>query len=198
MPIARPFATTAVGSAIALAAVPAAAQLMAVTPPPSTAAVTDVGDAPTRLPPAYPMPYREPSAAAIKAVMDRVLGYIEREAPIGMVDGRGRAVATDRLTTADGFRPGFRLTSYEWGVTYAGALRAGEVTGDARYTRYAADRVNFVADVAARYRATKADVHATPVRNMLAPDRLDDSGAMSAALIKVQRAGLANRNVRPQ
>ena len=188
-------------SAVVLAAAsltaPAAAQLAPVAPA-SRAAVTDVGDAPTRLPPAYPMPYLDPSPAAIKTVMDRVLGYIEREAPVGMVDTAGATVAVDRLARGHAFKPGFRLTSYEWGVTYAGALLAGQVTGDRRYTRYAADRVNFVADVAARYRATRADPQATPVRNMLAPDRLDDSGAMSAALIKVQRAGLGNRNVRPQ
>jgi rhamnogalacturonyl hydrolase YesR len=176
----------------------ATAQLTSAAPPASRAAVTDVGDAPTRLPPAYPMPYLDPSPVAIKAVMDRVLGYIERETPVGMVDRAGAAVTVDRLGPGAAFGPGFRLTSYEWGVTYAGALLAGQVTGDRRYTRYAADRVNFVADVAARYRATRTDPQATPVRKMLAPDRLDDSGAMSAALIKVQRAGLGDRNVRPQ
>ncbi len=192
----RPYAALAVIAA--LCPIPAIAQLAPVMPPASTAEVSKVGDAPTRLPPAYPMPYLDPSATAIKTVMDRVLGYIEREAPIGMIDDRGAAVAAGRLVPGNRFRPGFGLTTYEWGVTYSGALLAGQVTGDRRYTRYAADRVNFVADVAARYRATRAKADATPVRNMLAPERLDDSGAMSAALIKVQRAGLANRNVRPQ
>lgn len=182
--------------AAALLAVPATAQQGP--KPADRAAVIDEGDAPTRMSPAYPMPYRDTSPAAVKTVMDRVLGYIEREAPIGMVDDRGAAVKLRRLVPGNAFKPGFGLTSYEWGVTYSGALLAGQVTGDTRYTRYAADRVNFVADVAARYRASRAKVDATPVRNMLAPDRLDDSGAMSAALIKVQRAGLANRNVRPQ
>lgn len=176
----------------------AQAQLAGEHPPASSAPVTDAGDAPTRLPPAYPMPYLKPSETAVKAVMDRVLGFIEREAPTGMVDAQGRDVAIRSLDRGSVFKPGFRLTSYEWGVTYGGALLAGQVTGDKRYTRYAADRVNFVADVAARYRGLRGDPQQTPVRNMLAPDRLDDAGAMSAALIKVQRAGLANANVRPQ
>lgn len=174
------------------------AQLAGEHPPASSAPVTDAGDAPTRLPPAYPMPYLKPSETTVKAVMDRVLGFIEREAPTGMVDAQGRDVAIRSLDRGSVFKPGFRLTSYEWGVTYGGALLAGQVTGDKRYTRYAADRVNFVADVAARYRGLRGDPQQTPVRNMLAPDRLDDAGAMSAALIKVQRAGLANANVRPQ
>lgn len=174
------------------------AQLSAVSGQRSNAAITDVNDAATRLPPPYPIPYLNPSEAAVKTVMDRVLGYIERETPIGMVDAAGASVSVDRLNGESKFRQGFRLTSYEWGVTYAGALLAGEVTGDQRYTRYAADRINFVADVAAHYRRLGGDPHQTPVRNMLAPDRLDDSGAMSAALIKAQRTGLANANVRPQ
>lgn len=175
-----------------------AAQLAPMTDGMNRAAVTDVNDAPTRLPPGYPMPYLKPSESAVKAVMDRVLGFIEREAPAGMVDAQGRDIAVADLNQASKFKPGFRLTSYEWGVTYAGAILAGQVTGDQRYTRYAAERINLVADIAARYRSTRADPQATPVRNMLAPDRLDDAGAMSAALIKAQRAGLANASVRPQ
>jgi rhamnogalacturonyl hydrolase YesR len=174
------------------------AQLTPLAGPRNSASISDVNDAATRLPPPYPMPYLKPSEAAVKAVMDRVLGYIERETPVGMTDARGKPLHIDRLGRDSKFRQGFRLTSYEWGVTYAGALLAGEITGDRRYTRYAADRINFVADVAARYRKAGGDPHATPVRNMLAPDRLDDSGAMSAALIKAERAGLANANVRPQ
>lgn len=179
-------------------AAPIGAQLKPVAGQADKTAVTDVGDAVTRLTPAYPMPYLKPSDAAVKTVMDRVLGYIEREAPIGMTDDQGRDVAINRLDGKSRFKPGFRLTSYEWGVTYSGAMLAGQVTGDQRYTRYAADRINFVADVAARYRTGRVDPQGTPVRNMLAPDRLDDSGAMSAAFIKAQRAGIANANVRPQ
>jgi len=161
-------------------------------------AVSREGDAPTRLPPGYPTPYLRPSETAVKTVMDRVLAFIERDTPNGMVDAAGKPVEVAALRPGAKFRPGFGRTSYEWGVTYAGALLAGEVTRDPRYTRYAADRINFVADVAARYRRLGGDPHATPVRNMLAPDRLDDSGAMSAALIKAQRAGLAGPSVRPQ
>lgn len=187
------------GAALALAgAHPANAQLAPLTGPRNSAAISDVNDAATRLPPPYPMSYLKPSEAAVKTVLDRVLGYIERETAIGMADAQGNPVAINRVGRDSKFQQGFRPTSYEWGVTYAGALLAGEVTGDRRYTRYAADRINFVADVAAHYRKAGGDPHATPVRNMLAPDRLDDSGAMSAALIKAERAGLTNANVRPQ
>lgn len=160
--------------------------------------VSREGDPPTRLPPAYPMPYLRPTEAGVKGAMDRVLTFIEGDTPVGLVDGSGQAVALGAADRTSKLRPGFLLTSYEWGVTYAGALLAGEITDDARYTRYAAERINFVADVAARYRTAGGDARTTPVRNMLAPDRLDDSGAMSAALIKAQRADLAGVSVRPQ
>lgn len=166
--------------------------------PMSRAAVDVAVDGPTRLMPEYPMPYLRPSEAPVKAVMDRILVYIELEAPMALIDAEGRAVRVEAAKAGAKFKPGFILTSYEWGVTYAGAMLAGQVTGDERYTRYAADRMNFVADIAAHYRKGKLAPETTPVDNMLAPDRLDDSGAMSAALIKAQRAGLANAEVRPQ
>ncbi|AQR75579.1 family 88 glycosyl hydrolase [Sphingomonas sp. LM7] len=144
-------------------------------------AVTDVADAPTRLKPAYPVPYGRPSEAAVKAVMDRVFDYVERETSTALVDAAGK----ERQ-----FRSAYRLTSYEWGVTYSGALLSGDVTGDTRYTRYVADRLGTVVDTAARYRKQKVAAERTPVRQMLAPDRLDDTGAMAAALIKAQRAGV--------
>ncbi|WP_347303014.1 glycoside hydrolase family 88 protein [Croceibacterium sp. TMG7-5b_MA50] len=181
-----------------LAANPAQAQLAADATGADRTPVSREGDPPTRLPPAYPMPYLRPTEATVKTAMDRVLAFIEQDTPVGLMDGAGRSVALDAANGQSKLRPGFLLTSYEWGVTYAGALLAGEITRDPRYTNYAAERINFVSDVAARYRAQGGDARATPVRNMLAPDRLDDSGAMSAALIKAQRANLANANVRPQ
>jgi rhamnogalacturonyl hydrolase YesR len=179
------------------ATMPAGAQTVPL-PARSRATVDPSIDGATRLVPDYPMPYGATTEASVKTVMDRVLGYIERETPVGLVDADGRDVAVGAARPDSRFRPGFKLTSYEWGVTYAGALLAGEVTSDPRYTRYAADRINFVADLAGRYRAGGIDPQATPIRNMLAPDRLDDSGAMSAALIKAQRAGVAGASVRPQ
>ena len=152
--------------------------------------VTDVADAPTRLRPAYPVPYGRPSESAVKAVMDRVLGYVERETSTALVDAAGKEQASGgALAAGNRFRSAYRLTSYEWGVTYSGALLAGQSTGDARYTRYVADRLGAAVEAANGYRRTKIAPDQTPVQQMLAPGRLDDSGAMAAALIKAQRAG---------
>ncbi|ATY34359.1 family 88 glycosyl hydrolase [Sphingomonas psychrotolerans] len=153
--------------------------------------VTDVADAPTRLKPAYPVPYGRPAEAAVKAVMDRVLGYIDRETSTKLIGAAGREQEPDEaLAPGSRFASAYRLTSYEWGVTYSGALLAGTVTGDARYTGYVADRLGAVVSAASRYRRQETDPERTPVRQMLAPNRLDDTGAMAAALIKAQRAGV--------
>ncbi|UZK67421.1 glycoside hydrolase family 88/105 protein [Sphingomonas sp. M1-B02] len=153
-----------------------------------------------RNPPRYPIPYPGTEAASVKAVLDRVLTHIEGSTPMAYVRADGGALAGRQAAgLASLFAPGhYRLVSYEWGVTYSGAMLAGAVTGDARYTRYAADRINFVADVAAHYRTLGGRPENRQIRAMNAPESLDDSGAMAAALIKAQRAGLAGAAVRPQ
>lgn len=92
----------------------------------------------------------------------------------------------------------FRIISYEWGVAYTGMLLAGEATGDARFTEYATQRIQFIADLAPYYRAlVEANPQAnTPLRSVLDPRALDDAGSMCAAMITALRAG-AQGNIRP-
>ncbi|WP_220149788.1 glycoside hydrolase family 88/105 protein [Sphingomonas aracearum] len=159
----------------------------------------DTDDKVALLKPAYPMPYGRPTDVSVKAVLDRVLAYIDRETQVGLTGATGERLKIDgKLPRGAHFLPGFRLNSYEWGVTYSGALLAGEVTGDKRFTQYAADRLNFVNAVAANYRAQGVPARETPVRDMLNPDKLDDAGAMAAAMIKAERAKLLDKRARPQ
>ena len=90
----------------------------------------------TRIPPAYPTPYAPATAEEIKAVLDRVLGYLEEASPVHVVDRDTQQPVADldHLPPHPVFaRTDFLLTSYEWGVTYAGMLHAAEATGDLRY-----------------------------------------------------------------
>lgn len=148
----------------------------------------------------YPVPYGDTRPESIKAVLDRVLAHVEASTPMELqgADGKRHAsLAEARLDSR--FTPGnYHLVTYEWGVTYSGMMLAGQVTGDARFTRYAADRINYVAQVAARYRALGGLPEHRHIRAMTAPEKLDDSGAMAAAMIKAQRAGLAGPLIRPQ
>lgn len=177
---------------LALAATPAAAQ---------TAPANDGLLPIERIQPVYPFPYNGTTRESVKAVLDRVLAHVEGSTPMHMVGRDGRPLARVRDADAGShFAPGnYQLVTYEWGVTYSGMMLAGAVTGDRRYTRYAADRINFVAQVAAHYRALNGGrPDSRYVRAMLAPETLDESGGMAAALIKARRAGLATAVVRPQ
>jgi rhamnogalacturonyl hydrolase YesR len=72
-------------------------------------------------------------------------------------------------------------------------LLAGEATGDRRFRDYTEKRLSFIADAASGFKkptANYSDWEARmPIRNLLFPRALDDTGAMTAAMIKAKRAG---------
>ena len=153
-----------------------------------------------RLAPAYPAPYVPAKPEEIKAVLDRVLAYLETATPVRVIDRDTNAPVADlaHLPVNPIFdRTDFLLTTYEWGVTYAGMLHVAQATADEHYRDYVTTRLTAVATVAARQREREAagplaDEPAGPQRvrslnPMLHPRSLDDSGAMCAALLKAAR-----------
>jgi rhamnogalacturonyl hydrolase YesR len=151
--------------------------------------------------PDYPTPYGQPAAEEITKVLDRVYTYLDVATPAKVINGKTKEDITDlsKLNSDAIFAPGdFRLTSYEWGVTYAGMLNVGEATGDKRYTEYTNKRLKLLADVAPYFRTQLASnpQAASPVRSVLMPHALDDAGAVCAAMIKAERGGL-KANIRP-
>ena len=168
------------------------------------AAPPKANDTTTRLhllKPDYPVPYGQTKAEDVRQVIDRVYNYLNAATPAELVDKKTNALLTDRskFNPDAVVKPGdFRLTSYEWGVTYAGMLRATETTGDRKYADYTFSRLKFVAELVPYFR-TYQMAHpeaATPVRSVLLPHALDDAGAICAAMIKAQRAG-APADLRP-
>jgi len=151
--------------------------------------------------PDYPIPYGKPAIEDITKVLNRVYTYLDAVTPAKIVDSKTKVEITDftRLAPDAVLAQGdFRLTSYEWGVTYAGMLLAGEATGDAKFTEYTNRRLKFLADIAPYYRAqlSKDPKAASPIRSVLQPHALDDAGAVCAAMIKSVRAG-GSSNLRP-
>lgn len=151
--------------------------------------------------PDYKIPYGAPSADSVKKTLDRVFTYLDAVTPARFVNRRsGESVGS--LSSVDSttiFKQGdFRLTSYEWGVTYSGMLLAGEVTGDARYTDYTKTRMNFIADAMPSFKALyqRNPGGNNPLRSAIEPRALDDAGALCAAMIKTLRAG-GNASLRP-
>lgn len=127
--------------------------------------------------PAYKYNYGVPDRKDVKSSIDRILDYLDKTT-FAELDETGK-----HLRQGD-----FRLTSYEWGVTYSAMLRAGEVTGDARYTKYAIDRMDFLCEQAPRFIKMKNDGEDIDVlmEQVVSPDALDDCGAICCAMIKAQ------------
>ena len=127
--------------------------------------------------PAYKIPYGVPKAEDVKATMDRVKNYLDATTFMEL-DETGKMLR----------RGTFRLTSYEWGVTYSAMLRAGEVTGDKTYTRYAIDRMEYLAKLAPDFKARldKGEDIDPLMHQVVKPEALDDAGAICAAMLKAK------------
>lgn len=155
------------------------------------------------LKPDYPVPYGIPKPEEVKALLDRIRIYLDAVTPIGFVNEKTGEEITDysKIDEHTILKKGdFRIVSYEWGVTYAGMLLAGDATGDPSFRNYTEKRLTFIADAAASFKKPSANYSdweaRMPLRNLLAPRALDDTGAMTAAMIKAKRAG-SKANLQP-
>ena len=139
--------------------------------------------------PQYQVGYGVPSAERVKQTIDRVLHYIDAETPAVLVDKRtGKEVTRPEDIDANTQlkQGGFRLTSYEWGVTYSGVLAAYEATGDEAYRDYVGKRHQLLADIAPVFQKIYAKNKAIDgnIRRVIDPHALDDAGAVCCSMIK--------------
>jgi len=160
---------------------------------------TDTVDAATKLylaKPAYQTPYGETSPDEVKAIMDRVLEYLEETTPTGVIDKNTKEAVTSfkKINENSIIKQGtFSITNYMWGVTYSSMLSAARITGDDRYRKYVEDRFQFLSEVAPYFAPflpednAKADPQ---MRQLLRPEALDDAGAMCSAMIKAKMDGV--------
>lgn len=144
------------------------------------------------LQPDYPVPYKLPTKESVKTVLDRIYTYLDGSTPAQFVDRTNNKEFSkaDRPDTNTIFKQGdFRLTSYEWGVTYSGMLLVADATGDTRYADYTKQRMNFIAAAVPAFRSLYQQYpkNSNPLRQPVAPHALDDAGAMCAAMIKTYR-----------
>ena len=141
--------------------------------------------------PDYPTPYVIPQKEDIKVVLDRVFNFLDKNSASKIVDVNTKAVITDYKKSNQDiiFEPGaFRLTSYEWGVTYAGMLLATKATGENYFSDYSNKRIQLITDIAANYK--EKNIKDTGMLKTLHPEALDDAGALCAAFIKAKKEGL--------
>lgn len=139
--------------------------------------------------PAYRVGYGIPTTQEVKQTMDRVLQYIASETPAILVDkntGKEITKIKDINENTQLKQGGFRLTSYEWGVTYSAVLAAYEATGDPAYRDYVYQRHKLLADIAPTFR--KFHEQGKPIdgniRRVVDPHALDDAGAVCCSMIK--------------
>lgn len=150
----------------------------------------------------YPVPYDAPAKERVKADLDKIYNYLAAVTPTEMINKETGAVLenTSQLDTNSRIKAGdFRLTSYEWGVTYSAMQRAAEVTGDNRYSEYVKTRFDFLAKwvPAVKEKFPMEYIRKKNLFNQpIAPHALDDAGAVCAAMIKAHRSGLST-NLRP-
>jgi rhamnogalacturonyl hydrolase YesR len=149
----------------------------------------------------YPVPYEPPTTENVKTVLDKIFNYLDANTPAQMVNRQTGEVINEvnLLDTNSAVKQGdFRLTSYEWGVTYSAMQRAAETTGDKKYADYAKTRFDFLQKwiPAVKQKFDTAYIFRKKLFNQpIMPHALDDAGAVCAAMIKAQRSGL-NSNLR--
>ena len=139
--------------------------------------------------PANQQRYGIPTSEQVKQTMDRVLHFIDVQTPATLVN-RQTGQEVTRMKDINEYtqlkQGGFRLTSYEWGVTYSGVLAAYEATGDEAYRDYVSKRHRLLADMAPWFQKlypkhSHIDVN---VRRVIDPHALDDAGAVCTSMIK--------------
>lgn len=141
--------------------------------------------------PNYRTPYGEVTKESIKESLDRVLKYLEETTPAQVINKKNNKQVTDysKIDQDSELKQGsFRLTSYEWGVTYSGMLEAAKATGDKAYYNYVYDRFRLLAEAGPYFRKLMNDygIIDLQMKQMLTPHALDDAGSMCAAMIKLQ------------
>ncbi|MCA1760560.1 MAG: glycoside hydrolase family 88 protein, partial [Bacteroidales bacterium] len=144
--------------------------------------------------PEYETPYNIPTAEGITKVIDKVYNYLEAATPLHLVDALGTEISDfAKINAQTKFKQGdFRLISYEWGVTYAGMLHLTKATGDMKYALYTFKRMKFLAQIQPYF--LKLELQNPEARHamysVIHPHALDDAGAMCAAMIKAEQAGI--------
>ena len=154
------------------------------------AQTTDVTTPLHLMQPDYVTPYAIPEKNNIESVLNRVYNFLEENTASKAISVSDNSDVKDfkKVTGKIKFATGaFRLTSYEWGVTYAGMLLATEATGNKQYANYTSKRLKLIAEIAENYKPE--NLKDSPVYSVLSPHALDDAGALCAAFIKAKKAG---------
>jgi len=144
------------------------------------------------LQPEYSTPYKELKTEEIKSDLDRIFAYLDAVTPARVIDKESGKEITD-YTQMNQYsqleRGDFRLTSYEWGVTYSGMIEVARATDDRKYQDYVSKRFRFLSEMVPCFSKLVKEYNVVDgqMRQVLQPRALDDAGSMCAAMIKMNR-----------
>jgi rhamnogalacturonyl hydrolase YesR len=132
--------------------------------------------------------YEIPTVENVKEKLTIIYNYLNTATPAQLIHKQtGAMVDVNSLDSNTIFKPGdFRLTSYEWGVTYAGMLAVGKATNDNKFSNYTSDRLGLIG---ASYQGFKMLYDKNyqknnPLRSVIDPKALDDAGSICASILK--------------
>lgn len=145
------------------------------------------------LQPEYGFYYGIPSTEEINQKLKQILSYLDTVTPSSVVDSTNGGEIADfaQLSTKSVIKDGdFRLTSYEWGVTYIAMMRVYEVTEEIDFKNYTLTRLNFIKKFFSAFSLleNEHEGYKSPLHSVINPSALDDAGAICASMI------IANHN----
>lgn len=139
----------------------------------------------------YPINYQIPKKKKIISELFQVLLFLEEVTPNYLINKKTKKQISKKSSlNKDTIFPesAFRLTSYEWGVTYAGLLAVSEVTQINKFKEYTFSRLKMIADLSLFILENKIKINDdSPVYSVIHPTALDDCGALCAAMLKAQK-----------
>lgn len=150
--------------------------------------LTDANTPLHALKPNYPVVYEIPTVENVKEKLTIVYNYLNTATPAQLIHKQtGAMVDVNSLDSNTIFKPGdFRLTSYEWGVTYAGMLAVGKATNDKKFSNYTTDRLGLIGSSYKGFKMLydKNYQKNNPLRSVIDPKALDDAGSICASILK--------------
>jgi rhamnogalacturonyl hydrolase YesR len=161
-----------------------------------TTTISTITQSPASTQPVYSTVYAPPTVEDLTRTLHHIRDRIDRAAPVRIIDSKTGQEITDfskpnpNAAMDRGPEKRFPPISYPMGVINSGMLLAAEVTGDSRFSDFAAKRYQFYADHYDAIEQWENENHRSPFHSFYHPDSLDSCGSMGAAMIKAKRAGV--------
>lgn len=141
---------------------------------------------------AYPMPYEIPEPKKIIYELSKVLNFLEKSTPSNLIDKTTKKIISQKNHVNENTiipNSTFRLTSYEWGVTYFGLLKFAQISGNEKFSNYTIKRLEMISrlyDFHIKNPQIKIEEN-SPIYSVVFPAALDDCGALCFAMLNVNQ-----------